>query len=374
MILYLRNHIFTIVLSLIVASTVISIVAVSFRFNEADRLRKALARDAISQRLDRSFTAMNDFPGSAGKDILFLHNLSSVQSLHGEPTRIMSPEIRNDFKNFLENNGAYQDLFFYKKNFNCVMRVSSKQASNDLCEAPPPLIANVLAKAAPLSMGEVYISSLISYKDIYPDGEDIPIVAYVSPACPVRSASDNNFNSKNADNVFNGANTDCSIVSIVNANYFLEEMRRLARNDEPVFLLDGDGAYLANADRAKEKFSGGTGNFYTDFPDVPKGALDDTSVRWIETETKNFAFWRIYPTESNFAVYEGANKVLGKKHQDEYFWVMAAASDKPKASMWQRNLSYIAAIAAILITHLSVAGLVLTMSFKKSVLCSLSKP
>lgn len=337
----LKKYIFIIIFTLVIISGAVSVSSVMFRFNESKQMEETLAGDAINRRLEGVFAAMNDFPGSAGKDLLFLHNLSSVQSLHKTDSRTISAALESDFKNFLKNNNQYKDLVFYRKNFNCVMRVSSNdEHSNDLCEEPPSIIANFLKESDPLSLGEVYISPLISYADISTRDEDrnIPVIVYITPA-----------------------NTDCSIVSIIDANYFLEEVRRLAREDESVFLLDGDGVYLANADRSQEKFSDGIGNFYKDFPDIQNNALLDTKLRSFETATKRFSFRRIYPTESNFAIYEGTNKVFGKERKDEYFWIMAVVSDKITKSFWQSNLLYILIITTIIIAHFSVAGSVIVV-------------
>lgn len=334
-----KSYFYIIIAFLIIISAVISIVIFVSLFNEINQLNEAMARDVISRRLEHSFSAINDFPGSAGKDILFLHNLSSVQNLHNTTSKIISPEVYSDFKHILNNNGAYKDLFFYRKEFNCVMRVSENEKyNNKSCEIPPPFIADILTKAAPLTMGQVYISPIISYRDISLDNNDSPVIAYVTPA-----------------------NTDCSIISIIDANYFLEEVRRLSREGESVFLLDKDGSYFANTDRTKEKFSGGVNNFYRDFSEVPAGTLADFNVRWLETKTKNFAFWRIYPTESNFAIYEGTNTILGENHTDDYFWTMAAVSDRSRVNEWRNNSTQFIAILIILVAHLLIAGFSFTL-------------
>lgn len=314
-----RKNILNIIIFLVAISAVISIAIFIFHFNEERRLEETILRDVIGRRLEHSFAMINDFPGSAGKDILFLRALSSVRSLHNAAGRKISPEVYGDFKNILRNNSAYKDLFFYKKNFNCVMRVSGdNKYDNDSCETPSPFIADIIKQAAPLSSGEAHISLLMTY-------EGVAVIAYATPV-----------------------NDNDGIISIINANYFLEEIRRLSREKEAVFLLDKDGAYLANVDRAKEKFSGSADNFYRDFSEVPGRTLSDAGIRWLETEDKIFAFWRIYPTESNFAIYEGANKILGEKHQDEYFWIMAAVSDKLDKSLRYGYLPDVLAIITML--------------------------
>lgn len=333
---FFRKHTTLIALFLISISATVSILAVTLRFNEAVRLGEELSRDAVTKRLEHFFSTMNDFPGSAGEDILFIHSLSSVQNLHNTTTRVISADVYRDFKNALDKNNAYKDLLFYRKNFGCVMRVRDDDTSGTaLCKSPPATIADILKKAEPLSMDEIYISPPISYRDIFPGGDNIPVIVYVTPA-----------------------NTDCSIISIIDANYFLEEARRLSRDGEDVFLLDKDGAYLANQDQSKEKFSDTPGNFYTDFPSVPDGALADTDMRFLETPEKSITFWRIYPTESNFAIYEGSNKIFGEGHTNEYFWVMAIVSEPRRAPFWWEDTTYLVSFFVVVSAHALVVWLV----------------
>lgn len=337
---FFKKHILSFALLLVGVSAAVSILAVTLRFNEATRLGEELSRDAVAKRLEHFFSTMNDFPGSAGKDILFLHSLSSVQNLHNTAERVISADVYRDFKNVLDKNSAYKDLLFYRKSFGCVMRVHDKDTSGTaLCESPTPAIADILKKAEPLLMDEIYISPPMSYRDIFPGGDNIPVIVYVTPA-----------------------NTDCSVISIIDANYFLEEARRLSREGEAVFLLDNDGAYLANQDQSKEKFSDTAGNFYRDFPSVPDGALADTGMRFLETPEKSVTFWRIYPTESNFAIYEGSNKILGKGHTNEYFWVMAIVSEPVRAVFWWEDMTYLVSFFVVISAHALVAWFVLLIT------------
>lgn len=337
---FLKEHILSFVLLLVGVSATVSILAVTIRFNEATRLGEELSRDVVAKRLEHFFSTMNDFPGSAGKDILFLRSLSSVQNLHNTTERVISADVYRDFKNVLDKNSAYKDMLFYRKSFGCVMRVHDEDTSGTaLCESPTPAIADILKKAEPLLMDEIYISPPMSYRDIFPSVDNVPVIIYVTPV-----------------------NTDCSIISIIDANYFLEEARRLSREGEVVFLLDKDGAYLANQDQSKEKFTDTAGNFYRDFPSVPDGALVDTDMRFLETPKENITFWRIYPTESNFAIYEGSNKILGEGHPNEYFWVMAIVSESRHAVFWWKDMTYLVSFFVVVSVHTLVAWFVLLIT------------
>lgn len=194
------------------------------------------------------------------------------------------------------------------------------------CSAASSAISRVIGKASLLSPGEMYISPLALY-------ESAPVIFY---AAPIDAEND--------------------IVSVIDADYFLEEIRRLARDGETVFLLDGNGSYLAHPDRLKEKLAGGKDNFYRDFPAIPNNALSDINMQRFETERDVFTFWRIYPTQSNFALYKGANKIKENEPNDSY-WVMAAVSKKPIENAWWRNPSRLAAVAAVVLAHFIVMAL-----------------
>lgn len=303
----LKKFIF-IVIAFAVVFIVISVAFVVSQSGRVTRAEKISAYNAINYRLEKTFAAMNDFPGSAGKDILFLRALSSAKNTRQSPILAMSPDMRDDFKSFLDNKNFYKDIFFYKKDFNCAIRENHNGQDEYSCSALTPFMTEIVARADSLAAEEIYISPIVSYANISLKDDDkaVSVIVYATPV--------------DADSV---------IISVIDADYFLDEFRRSTRDGESVFLLDRDGYYLANSNRSKEKISGGINdNFYKDFPEAPLGILSDTNVRIFETDTKIMTFGRIYPTESNFAIYEGSNKTMGEGHKDEYFWTMAVVSDR----------------------------------------------
>lgn len=333
----MSKKIILVIIIFIIVSAVVSVIFVVSQSNKVTRAEKISAYNAINHRLEKTFAAMNDFPGSAGKDILFLRALSSAQNMHKSESLVISPEMRDDFKNFLGNRNFYKDIFFYKKDFNCVIRENYNGQDKYSCEAPTPFMSEIVTRVNFLVAEEIYISPIVSYSDISLKDEDraISVVVYATPV-----------------------NEDCAIISVIDADYFLDEFRRSTRDGESVFLLDRDGYYLANNDRSKEKLSGGVNdNFYKDFPEAPLGILSDVKVRVFETDTKIMMFGRIYPTESNFAIYEGANRIMGEGHTDEYFWTMAVVSDRSDIYSRYNNFYSVLIVATIMMTHIFVAGL-----------------
>lgn len=333
----MSKKIILVIIMFVIVSAVVSVVFVMSQSNKAARAEKMSAYNAINHRLEKTFATMNDFPGSAGKDILFLRVLSSAQNMRKSSSLVMLPEMRDDFKNFLNNKNFYKDIFFYKKDFNCAIRENYDGQDEYSCEALTPFMSEIVARVDSLVAEEIYISPIVSYADISLKDEDkaVSVVVYAMPV-----------------------NADCAIISVIDVDYFLDEFRRSTRDGESVFLLDRDGYYLANSNRSKEKFFGGINdNFYKDFPEAPLGILSDVNVRVFETDTKIMTFGRIYPTESNFAIYEGSNKIMGEGHTDEYFWTMAVVSDRLGINPRHNDFYGVLIIATIMMSHIFVAGL-----------------
>ena len=301
----------------IVASLVISILIVSNTASEAVTLRETLWRGAAEARLSRAFSVINDFPGSAGKDLLYLRTLSSEKSIH----------------DFLLSRGVYDAMYRFDTRGACRVGVTVSEDGEDESGCGPisPDMQMTVERAQMLAPGEVYVSPLMLHGKT-------PALLYST--------------------VFKGEIS----VSIVHADYFLEDIRRLSRDGEAVFLLQSDGAYLAHAEKTKEKYFGGTTTFYQDFPEVPGDALADVALKRFESDKAIFTFWRIYPTESNFSVYEGANTIFGPKRSEQYFWVMVAVSEKPA----EKAGASLPSMAGLIASHLLVGFLLYFLLVRRS--------
>lgn len=295
-------------------SALVSTMALSFQYAEIGKLTRANTLSTIEERLKGVFTAINNFPGSAGQELLFLRNLSC-------------PE---DFEHFLANTDAYQALYLFDSDNGCALkidagRLASGEAAAD-CGRVPEVVLTALERARGLAADAMYISPLVLY-------ENTPSLLYAT----VRP-------------------DQAVVVSVIDADYFLEEVRRLTRTGEAVYLVSRDGGYLAHPEHDNEKLAGGDANFYRDFPAVPGGALDDPALGRFETDSRLFMFWRIYPSASNFALYEGASAVYGAEHASENYWVMTVVSEKlPRQSWWQQT-SYLATVTLIVFLHSALAA------------------
>lgn len=284
------------------------------------------------------FAALNDFPGSAGKDMLFLRTLSSIANTHGTPSLASGVgaswrDAHQDLQQFMDRNSAYDEIFLHTETVGCTMAVKKTPESggNDSC-ASHAEIDGALAALKDLPDGSVYISPL--YMHAHESGgaySTVPALQYaVRMSVPqIRG----------------------SIVSVINANYFLDEVRRLKREGEVVYLVALDGSYIAHPEQSKEKLMGGAANFYAEYPEVSPEALRDPETRRIESAQHLFTFLRISPTASNFALYDGSDA------RESEYWVMVAVSDKSDAAPWWASLSYLVAAAVVIAVHALVAGM-----------------
>ena len=51
-------------------------------------------------------------------------------------------------------------------------------------------------------------------------------------------------------------------------------------------------------------------------------------MRRFEYNDLIFSFRRIYPTEGDFAIHKGSEKVFGEEAKDYYLWIMVSVSEK----------------------------------------------
>ena len=77
----------------------------------------------------------------------------------------------------------------------------------------------------------------------------------------------------------------------------------------------------------------------------------DNGMRVFKTNNRFFVFWRIYPTESNFAIYEGSSKIFENNGESDYFWTMVAVSEKPEASDMNIQYLYYLMTALAMVVH-----------------------
>lgn len=336
-----RYHIFIVCALFLVLSAVLALFSISSQYRETYRLREYVSTSAVEERLSGVFVAMNDFPGSAGKDILFLHTLSSVTELYSDFSVEMWRRTHEDVQQFIERNVAYDEVYLHAPVCMFTVRRASEESGDTLCSSYNKIMDEVVTRTLELPQGSVYISPLIAYtRRVKNEESTIPAILYGT-----------RISAQGSD--------DGVVVVAVNTDYFLEEVRRLARPSEVVYLVNTDGSYIAHPEREQEIISGGTANFYDDFP-IPAGALSNESLRTLETDGFSFTFMRITPTASNFALYNDADQDSGTG-----YWVLVAVSEKNIAGHWLFSAPYLTTVLIVGIAHALVVLLLFAVLFPK---------
>jgi len=284
----------SLILSTLLGLALLTVLVLSFTvFGELkeQRLQTASLLTAVNQRVGVLSAAAADFLKNTSQDMLFLQSLLAEEGSGAAWSEA-------GLKKFMEKNADYEEFYIFNQAGECLFEVRQGPfVSESSCGKLEAQITKALGAADQLRVGELFVSPLLFYKNT-------PSLIYAMVLADGRK-----------------------VIAIVSANPFLEEVRRLSREDEAVFLVDEEGAYLAHENRLKEKFSGGADNFYLDFQEVPKSVLRDNDISTFDGEQRIFSFWRIQPVESDFALYQGMRRaeVLGWENGQ---WILVAVSIK----------------------------------------------
>ncbi len=328
-------HILLIVCVVILCSCGFMVTIVSLQYHERQELRALIDSSVVEDRLSGIFSTLNDFPGSASKDMLFLRSLSSISELFDTNafSRGAWRAAHEDIQQFIDRNSAYAGIAVYLDTLGCVVLIGKVRddAGNVSCNPPEGILNDMFDVLPTLPAGTVHVFPLTTFSHSTKlTTSPIPALLYGTALSAPGSAKG-------------------GVVGVVDANYFLEEIRRLKREGETVYLLNADGSYLAHPDSHKEKLSGGTANFYQDYPSIPSGVLMDTEHRHLETDDAAFTFLRITPAISNFVLYNPGD--ITQEGKGNHYWVLAAVSEKYLASNWFVESSYAISIIVLLVVH-----------------------
>ncbi len=336
-----------------------------FYLNKTSEFYTSSALDMIDQRMGSLFLEINNFPGGAAEDILFLSKLSCFQDAVNDPKGEFASRgvknIRKDFLAFLKQSSAYYQLRYIDKTGQEIVRVDFdgqdyKSISGNVLQDKS--LRYYFNQAMSLEPGEVYISPLdlnVENEEIENRGTKnepiyIPVIRYATPV------SDKHGDKKGI------------IITNIYADYFLEDIRRFQRQGEIVFLINPQGYYLAHPDRGKEfafMFEKDN-NFLNDYPAVPREILSNLNIRRFETDEFIFSFRHIYPTTSNFEIYQGSKRVFGRQSEENYFWVLASVSDKEEINKALGDLKrdYLSFLLFSGIIFVIIITLILILTFK----------
>lgn len=322
--------------------------------------------DIIDQRMSSVLIDINNFPRSAGNDILFLSKLFSLKDVVNSEKNQLDKlgNLKSNFLEFSKENTAYYQLKYINEFGNEIVNVEFDGENSFIVSNSN--LKNIKDKyyfkhSMKLDNEEVYLSKIdLNVIDGVLDNRGteenpiyVPIIIYSTP-------------------IFDDyGGRKGIVVSNVYADYFLEEIRRYKRNGEEVFLIDDKGYYLANPDRSKE-FGFTTKqdyNFYKDYPQIIKEDLIINGRNKVETDSSIFTFRYIYPTTSSFEIYKGSEKILKDNSMDGYHWVLVSISEKESINKMNDNLraNYLFSLLFYGLIILVIIVLVFFMNFKRRV-------
>lgn len=276
---------------LVTIATSFALVIAGTNQSENARFQTASVLSAIDRRVEGAVGMAGNFLDNTTNDILFLQSLSKEGN-----TKQSWSEI--GLKKIIEKNDSYEELYLFDGSGACVAYANRHGGISDgLCSGVPEVIARATSYGSRLSPGEIFMSPLFAYKGA-------SSLFYVAPTFG-----------------------DKTLVAVISMETLFEDIRRLSRDGDSVFLVDATGSYLAHQDRSKEKLSGATSDFYSDFRNVPSGALANPDIKRIDTDKKTFSFWRLNSYERTHALYEGITK-SNMNEQALYQWILVDVSDK----------------------------------------------
>jgi len=294
--------------------------------NEGLKTDNANALNLIDQRIKGIFLEINNFPGGAADDILFLSRLSCFNDLISSGDTISDSEkesIERDFLAFLKQSSAYYQARYIDELGKEIVRVNfdgQQYRAVEPDELQDKQYRYYFDQTMILDKGNVFVSELdlnvengmIENRGIRANPRYVPVIRYATP-------------------VFSSQDEPRGIIIVnVYADYFLEDIERSQKEGEVTFLINNDGYYLAHPQKEKEfafMFDNKSDNFSTDYPGAVDKVIDNCSERRTETDDSIFTYRCIYPMASSFEVYEGSQK-LSTNNGDDYYWILVTVTDK----------------------------------------------
>ena len=289
-------------------------------FFDRERLSEATDIDALNERLVPLFYQINAFPKRVAQEVLFLSELSSLKNVVERPSQKTYEKLLHDLFTPEENNGIYHKILYINERREEQMRMTAdgkvyfNTPENSLgAVINDSYVSDIFA----LSEGEVYISDFdfAAHADSARNGTATEQTLIVRFGTPVMG---------------NDGKREGIIVAEIYANFFLDDIRNLSRDNEQIFLLDQDGQYLVHPEIEKEygTLLGTQHNFIEDYPKVAKQVLSQFEKRLVISDTSFFSLRHIFPATANYALARGSQRLLGANPDRDFFWVLISVVDK----------------------------------------------
>jgi len=301
-----RKSLLFLIFVLVIGSIVLNAIFLYQQSKQQNIKIKADALDVIDQRLNTTYSEINNFPSGVADNLLFLSKLSEFQKINTNSTEINN--IKKDFLEFLAQSEAYYQVSYVDSDKDVLLLAEFDGETRKIIDdsIKEEKDGNDFDLLKNLKNGEVYIFPL--------DLENkIPILKYATP-------------------IFDQKTNDLKGIILVKvyADYFLDNIRRLQREGEITYLIKSDGFYLANPDKNKEfgyLFEKEENNFFVDYPDISKDMMTNCDGKRQETNKKIFTYRCVNPTISNFEIYEGS-KTINENMVNDYQWLLITVTDK----------------------------------------------
>ncbi|MFA5128315.1 MAG: cache domain-containing protein [Patescibacteria group bacterium] len=314
----------------------------------------ATSVDYADQRISSLYYEINNMPSGAGNDLLFLSKMVGLTERADGAHDEAADYLLSSLKEFMNQNPVYLSIKVIKSDGSEGFNLGRVNDNGDFATAtasgPVASEKSFFAKVASLKKDEVYISDFEAWSY-----QRTPVwtMRYATPLIDEFGK--------------------CSgvLVLTVNVGYFLEDIRNFSRPGEQVFLVDEEGAYLANQDVNKESLTSGSRyNFNLDFPEFAQTVLTGSDKRMIETSSHLVTFRYIRPTLSSFVIYKGSEESADNSDDvNRFYWVLVSVSDRDDSERIISNLKiqhrFLIGITAGLIALVAIAAAALRLMFKK---------
>ena len=312
-----RKSITAIIIFLLLVLFSFLIIKDYLHFKRGSRIYTSTLFDSIDLRMDSLVIELRDFSRNGSRKISSLSKSAGVYRLiNASPLRANSgavKQIEEEFLEFLDKNSEYYEIILIDQRGQEVVRVGLNNdgvvvVSEDKLRDESDNY--YFTQTAQLKKGEVFMSNLKI--DISDPNERVAVIHFSTP-------------------LFDEDETRKGVLMVsVNADYFLDDIRRFQRPRELVFLLDKNGDYLAHPDKTKEFASeqGKVGSFYIDYPGISREIVEDVDRRRVESGGQFFSFQHIYPLIGSYELYKGSEKILGHHPEKHYYWTLVNVTDK----------------------------------------------
>ena len=283
----------------------------------------------LSSKVNSRSDLINGFLSSAKEDILFLSQLSSLNSFVENNNELSRQNLENDFLMFSNERDIYYQVRYLDASGQEIVRVDSDGFNVALI--PQDNLQNKKGRyyfddAFDLNEREVFVSPLdlniekgaIENRGTTANPSYVPVIRYGTPV----------FDDK--------GNKKGIVLTNIYADFLLDILEeRSSGVDDAFYLLNLEGYYLHHLERSKEwgfMFENQE-KVQNDFPSFSDKLFEEKSGQFFDRESGKFVtFLKIYPNEPGTVSSSGSSKAYAESTEifegDDYFWILLSTSSE----------------------------------------------